>query len=414
MANAAEQTVLDIQIEDFSNTNNVFCGSTIQGKYEFAVAVHPRGMGKKTKDYVLVQINEILNSLSLVGKSNDILKGTVSIVDIDGVARFHRSFERAPTCPTERAHFKQKNDYVGEKTFSRSFILERADEFLVDDVLTLRFEISYITGEADERPELERSKSVGSRPSSDSYLLNWPENMKCYCDKREKSNAFTDHAILHTPNGVVHFKIVLGGVPDDLFVEEHESPDFFIPCVKNIDGDIESKICFKMGGKNSELTKYDWVIETNPGKFVLSSKEDEHTFASKLMAASPVFDRMMKTSMKEKLHSCTKLRHVKSSTFVNLLYYFENGKLLFDFYYAARDLYLFAQMYNMQDLARVCSDYMEKYFSLSNITEMEDTANLHSDEYLKNLVKLYKDVSKKFPSETENKRDRRPDFACFM
>ncbi|GFR03352.1 hypothetical protein TNCT_465361 [Trichonephila clavata] len=122
----------------------------------------------------------------------------------------------------------------------------------------------------------------------------------------------------------------------------------------------------------------------------------------------------MKTPMKEKLHSCINLRYVRSATFVNLLYYFEIGKLQFDLYYETRDLYQFAQLYDMKDLARVCSDYMAKVFSPANITEVEDTTNMHSNEYLKNLVKLYKDVSKKFPSDTENKGDRRPDFACFM
>ncbi|GFR03351.1 hypothetical protein TNCT_465351 [Trichonephila clavata] len=212
-------------------------------------------MGKRTKDYVLVQINEILNSQSLFGKSNGILKGTVSIVDIDGIARFHLSFERAPTCLIE-LFFEHKNDYVGENFPPRSLILERAAEFLIDDVLTVRFEISYITGEADERLKLERSKSIGSSPSSDSHLLAWPEkflrrNMKCFCDKRQKSNVFTNHGRLPTPNGVLDFKIMLAGVPDDLFNEENDSSDFFIPYVKNIDGDIESKISFKMEKKIS-------------------------------------------------------------------------------------------------------------------------------------------------------------------
>ncbi|GFW04534.1 BTB domain-containing protein [Trichonephila clavipes] len=408
MANAVEQTVLDMQIKDFSTTNYVFRGRMRQGKYEFVVAIHPRGIGKRTKDYVLVQINEILNSQSLFGKSGGILKGTVNIVDVDGVARFHRYFVREPSS-TKRAHFKHNYDYVGEKAFLRSFILERANEFLVDDVLTLRFEISYITGEADERPKLERSKSVGSRPSSD-FISFLPRNIRCCWDKREESNAFIDYMRIYTPLDVDELRIVIEGVPE---VEEHESSDFFIPYVKNIDGDIESKIFFRIEKEISKLTEYDWVIETYPVKFVLSA-QDVNSFASKLMAASPVFDRMMKTPMKEGLHSCINLLYVKSTTFVKLLYYFENGKFLFDFYYETRDMYLLAQMYDMQDLARVCSDYMAKYFSPFNITEVEDIATFHSDEYLKNLVKLYKGVSKEFPSETENIGDRRPDFACFI
>ncbi|GFX26764.1 uncharacterized protein TNCV_1839371 [Trichonephila clavipes] len=136
--------------------------------------------------------------------------------------------------------------------------------------------------------------------------------------------------------------------------------------------------------------KWDLHVETMDGvSFTIPFENGEDSFGSKLISCSPVFVKMLRNPMLEKLKKRLKIIDIDCQTFINLLIYLQKGCIEMELLSDVCDLYELADKYYIQDLMRKCSMNMTTYFSPENVTYVKSLATKHSDNFLLQLVKAY-------------------------
>ncbi|GFY65977.1 uncharacterized protein TNIN_228991 [Trichonephila inaurata madagascariensis] len=134
--------------------------------------------------------------------------------------------------------------------------------------------------------------------------------------------------------------------------------------------------------------KWDLHVETMDGvSFTIPFENGKDSFGSKLISCSPVFDKMLRNPMLEKLKKRVKIIDIDCQTLINLLIYLQKGCIEMESLSDVCDLYEMADKYNIQDLMQKCAMNMTTYFSPENITDVKSLATLHSDDFLLQLVK---------------------------
>ncbi|GFR01292.1 uncharacterized protein TNCT_585581 [Trichonephila clavata] len=102
----------------------------------FCVTIYRNGETSTSRGYVSASIIKILREADPEPRGvKDNLSWTFSIVDVNGVGKYYQSFVKENV-----AHFHY--DITISKLLERSVLLEQYDEFLPDDVFTLRIELS--------------------------------------------------------------------------------------------------------------------------------------------------------------------------------------------------------------------------------------------------------------------------------
>ncbi|GFQ68242.1 hypothetical protein TNCT_697121 [Trichonephila clavata] len=99
---------------------------------------------------------------------------------------------------------------------------------------------------------------------------------------------------------------------------------------------------------------------------------------------------MLKHPMQERFHKMVKFLDIDSGTFINFLNYLKSGAFKEESVIDVFNLYKFGDKYIIKDLMRMCADRMMSYFSLDNIDDVEMLANMHSDDYLLQLVESFR------------------------
>ncbi|GFY78137.1 hypothetical protein TNIN_316611 [Trichonephila inaurata madagascariensis] len=102
---------------------------------------------------------------------------------------------------------------------------------------------------------------------------------------------------------------------------------------------------------------------------------------------------MLKHPMQERFHKMVKILDIDSKTFINFLDYLKSGVFKEESLSGVFNLYRFGDKYIIKDLMRICADKMVPFFSLKSTDALEMMANMHSDEYLLQLVESFKNKS---------------------
>ncbi|GFT53401.1 uncharacterized protein NPIL_691091 [Nephila pilipes] len=135
----------NIVIENFSliNQTEEYYGllETRKSYYPrlFKVTVYPNGIRAGSEDYISVEVRKYLKDPDPLNRySSDIITWTLSIVDVSGMGRYYQTFSKENI-----VHFPYRMEIV--HFLKRSILLEKADEFLPGDVLTVRCEVLFLS-----------------------------------------------------------------------------------------------------------------------------------------------------------------------------------------------------------------------------------------------------------------------------
>ncbi|GIY84613.1 uncharacterized protein CDAR_169181 [Caerostris darwini] len=135
-----------------------------------------------------------------------------------------------------------------------------------------------------------------------------------------------------------------------------------------------------------------FLIETKEGEtFILTFKNNEETLGSKLLENSIVFKRMFENPMKEKHTKKVTLPEVDFETFLEFLNFIQFRWIDIKSFSQINKLYRFADMYEVQPLTSLCSNYMIPFFTENNAEQIQMLAELHLDNYLSDIVNLFEE-----------------------
>ncbi|PRD29429.1 UNVERIFIED_CONTAM: hypothetical protein NCL1_29438 [Trichonephila clavipes] len=395
------ETSIDLIIKDFTSIiapDNHFMYEKKKrcGNYIFCVSMVPGGFELLNKGYMLVNVNEIRHSeLSMLLETFDILRWTVSIIDVNGTEKHFVSSHRIVDFSSRRDIFYELK---AEKYLKLSFLLEYADELLPEDVLTLRYDISYVSC-AGRKNELE----YGHLLKEWQEKFSVPTNELSTTDLMKKNKVtLLNKPLVRHENVTIKKNNISKFCTPDTSIENKKSNTI------NNEGNSKENIC--------KLEENDWTIKTSTTKVVVSLTEGKYTYGNKLVSASPVFKCMMNIDMKEKHTKYIDLSHIETNIFFDLLYYLQNGILSNDSYYNVRKLYAIAHMYMMEELQHACAVYIARSLNCANFDDVKSFADFYADEYLVGLVKskyceIFGIVHNSFE---EQQNEDRPDCDCYM
>ncbi|GFR30857.1 BTB domain-containing protein [Trichonephila clavata] len=337
------ETSIDLVIKDFSSV----IGPNSHGRYEkekrcghyiFCVSMISRGFDLVNKDYMFVNVNETRNSeLSMSLSTFDILRWTVSVIDVNGIGKYFVSSHRVVDFLSRRDVFYR---FYAEKYLKLSFLLEHADE-LLEDVLTLRFDISYVSC-AGRKEELKYEQPLRKWEE----IFNLPANELLPIDLIKENEDRQSESLLGNRNVEIEKNNIISHFALDTSFENNDR--------NTVNNESSSK---ESGCKVDE--NY-WTIRTNTAKFAISLIKSKDTYGNKLVSASPVFKCMMNIDMKEKHTKYIDLSHIEFEIFLTLLDYLRKGILINDFYFDVQKLYALAHMYMMEEIQYVCAAYIAR------------------------------------------------------
>ncbi|GFS62902.1 BTB domain-containing protein [Nephila pilipes] len=388
-------TSIDLIIKDFSSIirpeNEWICEKKKRcGDYIFCVSMDP------SKGYMLVNVNEIRHSeLSMLHETFDILRWTVCVIDVNGAGKHFQSFQRTVEFSSRKVLFYE---LVSQKFLKLFFLLEHADELLPGDVLTLRFDISYISC-AGMKKELEyghlakewqEMNNLSNKELSSTNMMN------------EREMGLLNKHLFRNGNVAMKNSNNVDCSTHDISLKNNE---------KNINN--------KKGNStecNYKLDENDWVIKSSTKKIVISLIEGKISVGSKLISASPVFKCMVNIDMAEKHSKCIDLSHVKIEILMDLLYYLDNGILRDESFFVAQELYILAHMYMMEELQYVCAIYIAKSLNCVNFNYVKTFADFFADNHLLKLVNSkYYEIFGITPRSCQvQEGNDRPDFNCYV
>lgn len=163
---------------------------------------------------------------------------------------------------------------------------------------------------------------------------------------------------------------------------------------------IKEIICYLMSEEeflveedsdNDNQNKWNLIIQTMDGvEFAIPFENGMESFGSKLVSSSPVFETMLKHPMRERFQKMVKLFDIDSQTFINFLNYLKNGDFKVEYLSGVYDVYQIADKYFIKDLMRMCARKMVPFLSWDNIDDVKMLADLHSDDFLLQLLDSFK------------------------
>ncbi|GBL93531.1 hypothetical protein AVEN_59718-1 [Araneus ventricosus] len=382
-------TALEIKIEDFRNATEQV-SKECRKNYEhfdflFSALVLPNGNCTENDGWVVVLINETMHFLSFL-HDDDLLTWTVSVIDIEGNSRLPISFTKSPFARTDLSDLKY---------LERSFILNQADELLPDDVLTLRFDISYI--------------------------FTWCKSLVVEGDITPISTYFYyNYFLFSTPNAIC--------VQDGVDCSKNEVSIDIQTCNQKV-FDFTSQVltlpqfhdlrkrfgvygvspwpCNLTSVSKDNIFEHVWIFDTDPDRFLISLDGQEDDLGPRLLKASSVIRHCVHSPMKEQSQRRIQLSNVKSETFRFVLFYLTKGTLFFPDFHKLLDVYEMSHFYEMKDLQQKCAEHLVALFRIPTVVDQKKViADLYSDEYLLNLLRRRWSESQIL--------EEKPNFQCFI
>ncbi|GBN75693.1 hypothetical protein AVEN_169096-1 [Araneus ventricosus] len=365
----AINTSVEIRIENFHTNKERMYATPIENNANqdygitFSVSVCPDGVNKKTEGWLIVQ-PDIEENKGFVSLHNAVSSMIVSIIDTDGHSRLPKSFHI--DYDTE---ILQNEQLSYAKYLERSFILSRADEFLPEDVLTLRCDISLTCS----------GVSPSCPPES---FREWP--FRAFFRSIPRRVCFENGAETADPSGtftVFDFtsRVITSSEFHKLIME--------FGCTLSYDTLFSSE-------SKEGITEHVWTFDARPDRFLLSLDERQDSVGARFLKASSLIRQCVEVPLKGQQENRIELPNVDGETFKIVLFFLASGTLPNFEFGALVNVYKFAHLYEMEELLRRCAEYLTKYLEtetylekdLSDFEELERIANLYSDKYLSELL----------------------------
>ncbi|CAL1279358.1 unnamed protein product, partial [Larinioides sclopetarius] len=325
---------------------------------------------------------------------------TVSIIDTNGHSRYPQYFKKY------RVRVGYDTDGLREaKYLEKSFILDRADELLSEDVLNLRCDIHF------DLDVIQRIWAKSDKKFNDVDFLSFFWNIpKKLCSTPD------DHAEFRHKD----LKILRAPKVYDLTSQNLILPEFYPFGVHDISPDPRS-ISSESSGDIADILKDVWMFDTNRDRFLLSLTRRPGNLGRFLVASSRVIRRCINTPMRAQGEKRIQLSNVDSLIFAMVLYFLKCGRIPRCKFHELVKIYKFSHFYLMENLQfRSAKCMVERCDDISLLEEIKSMADLHSDEYLlklldKRLRELEdsgRELELKELGNPDAKEDR-PDFDCF-
>ncbi|GBM41794.1 hypothetical protein AVEN_92012-1 [Araneus ventricosus] len=405
-------TTLEIRIEDFWSSNKTKRVSKRCGKnyehwdFHFLASAHPDGIDKNTKSSIVVLLYEMLHSQNSL-HYDDILTWTLSIIDIEGNLRLPRSFIKFP--------FRERlsSSYFREvKYLKRSLILNQADEFLPDGVLTLHCDISYTWNSRASRNDYQLSDldliATKTSLAAELYLNDFLYSIPTVMCHRNGGNNMTDSSAIPTPTlRIFDLSFQIFTLPKFHELRKRFGVYGISPALSHLNLEPEKD--------TQNIMEHIWIFDTDPDKFLISLDRGKNSLGTQLMEASAVIKRCVNAPMKEQHEKRIVFSNVKSHTFTIVLYYLRSRALIFSNFCELVDVYEMSHLYEMKELQQKCVEHMVTSFNTPNVVEQLDRiANLYSDEYLSKLLHSLCHEYQNGRQIPLSKMNDRPDYASYI
>ncbi|GBN75695.1 hypothetical protein AVEN_169098-1 [Araneus ventricosus] len=367
---------LEIRIKDFRTASN----SSTKGKYIehsdsifnawFSASAFPNGFDKDSEGWLMVRpyVTALRGSYR---PQNSVVSWTVSVTDIEGSTRFPRSFTQ-----------NLSKDITDAKYLERSFILNRADEFLPEGVLTARCDICF--QRYNVAPENHSKIAKRITPYVPSGDREFDEN------DPETGYPIDDYADFVTKNKILTEVLYLAQT-----------------------GKVHA-ICDPPSSEGRHPKA--WTFETPTESFNVILDERRNNIGTRLLEASPVIRRCVNAPMKERREKRIELPTVDSQTFKNVCYFVVNETLPKFEFGELFEIYKFSHLYEMEALQRNCAeDIMNSLEQETDFKELQKLAEFYSDEYLSELLYMRRHGDENLERDLPHFRmDDRPHSDCYV
>ncbi|GBN09324.1 hypothetical protein AVEN_88038-1 [Araneus ventricosus] len=267
-------TSLEIRMQDFRTDGKrvreekymKHKDSSHELKVDISVFAFPNGADKNTEGWLVVLPDVYLTCIHR--PMNSALSWIVSIIDIEGNSRFPQSFERDGG-RGGTLEVPPDADFSHTKYLERSFILSRADEFLLDGVLTLRCDI-YLSWSGVSLGHPSRRFYDRQRSPFKKFFDSLPQRV-CFQNDAEKGDPSDTFTLF------------------DLTSKILTSPQFqdFIERFGFYGGSL--KLPLPASESKEDITailEHVWIFDARPDKFILSLDDRKDTVGTRLLRAS--------------------------------------------------------------------------------------------------------------------------------
>ncbi|GBO28885.1 hypothetical protein AVEN_20092-1, partial [Araneus ventricosus] len=261
-------------------------------------------------------------------------------------------------------------DNLSKTTYlERSFILGRADELLPEGVLTLRCDIYFSWSVVSPSYPSGRINDRQTSPFED-FLRVIPQRV-CFRSDAETGDPsktfivfdFTSRAITSSEFQQVFMELGCNGSYDEMFI-----------------------ICSKQDGP--DISEHVWIFDVRPDKFILSLDERKDTVGARLLKASSLIRHCVEVPLKGQQENYLELPNVDSETLKVVLFFLASGTLPNSEFGELKKVYKFSHLFEMEELQRRCATCIAESIEHESVFEKEvkRIADLHSDEYLSELL----------------------------
>ncbi|GBN09330.1 hypothetical protein AVEN_88044-1 [Araneus ventricosus] len=435
---------LEIRIKDFRTASK----SSTKGKYIqhsdrdfnawFSALTSPNGFDKDSEGWLVVRpyVTAMQGSYR---PQNSIVSWTVSVTDIEGNTRFPRSFTQ-----------NLSKDITDAKYLERSFILNRADEFLPEGVLTVNCYIcfewyNFAPSLAPENHSKIAKRITPDVPSGDREFVKNDADSKTFeyavyflmfepLPKYEFIEVFEiyEFSNLYGMEAVQRkiAELFTRDVPSGYRELAKNDPETGDPIDDYVDFVMKNKILTQvvyLAESGKVFAIYDppssegghpkaWTFETRTESFNVILDDQRNSIGTRLLEASLVIRRCVNAPMKERREKRIKLPTVDSQTFEKVCYFVVNEtlpKFEFDDLF---EIYKFSHLYEMEALQRNCAeDIMNSLEHETDFKELQKLADFYSDEYLSELLYMRRHGDENLERDSPHFRmDDRPHSDCYV
>ncbi|CAL1289878.1 unnamed protein product [Larinioides sclopetarius] len=329
---------------------------------------------------------------------------TASIIDTEGHPRFPQYFEKYP-----KINDDQTNELREAKYLEKSFILNRADDLLSEDILLLRCDIRF---DIDVVQEV-WTNNIDKINDIDFVCFIRTIPCKICMDLNRKYAFFVfnlTYQHLHFPR---HFRFGIHDISRSINSEPKTDISEFEEFLLSEFADIAPfswSINLASTEDSTDNMEDIWILDTDPERFLLSTTRRPGNLGRFLIASSPVLRQCINTPMREQGEKRIDLSTVENKIIRMVLYFLQSGRLPKCKFHELVEIYEFSHLYLMENLQLRSSKCMvEGCDDMSLLEEIKGIANCNSDSYLLNLLEKQRRELEHLRGGFETKEHGNPD-----
>ncbi|CAL1285340.1 unnamed protein product [Larinioides sclopetarius] len=323
---------------------------------------------------------------------------TASIIDTEGNPRFPQYFEKYP-----KVNDDQTNELREAKYLEKSFILNRADDLLSEDILLLRCDIRF---DIDVVQEVWTNR-IHQIDDIDfvCFIRTIPLEICADPNRKHLFAVFnlTSQYLLFPGHFRFGIHDISRWIKTDLTSEVVDIAPF------------SWSINLESTEDSTDNMEDIWILDTDPDRFLVSTTRRPGNLGRFLIASSPVLRQCINTPMREQGEKRIDLSTVDSKIIRMVLYFLQSGRLPKCKFHELVEIYEFSHLYLMENLQLRSAKYMvEGCDDMSLLEEIKSIANFNSDSYLLNLLEKRRRELETDEPENQDTMEDRPGSDCYI